>query len=305
MNTLNREDNFLGLDEEWSQFEPAQVVVLPIAYERTTSYGKGAGDAPAAILKASHQVELYDEELDADIFRLTGGIATLPIMRFDDDCRDALAVEAIREQVHRLIKHGKRVVCIGGEHTIAVGTVQAHTQCDSELSILQLDAHSDLRDEYEGNRYSHASTMARIYEFHPDIVQVGIRSQCAEEAKFIKENEVNTFYALHLKRNSPPFFPPQLGGKEGGWHDAVIDRLKANVYVTFDCDFLDPSLIPSLGTPEPGGFGWDETIAFLRKLATHRNVVGFDVNELAPMPPLHHPQFIIAKLIYKWMGYIS
>ncbi len=293
MNTLNRADNFLGLTEEWSRFDSAQVVVLPIAYEHTTSYGRGAGGAPEAILEASHQVELYDEELDAEIFRMAGGIATLPIMRFDDDCRDAAAIEAIREQVHQLIQQGKRVVSIGGEHTIAVGTVQAHTQCDSEISILQLDAHSDLRDEYEGNRYSHASTMARIYEFHPDIVQVGIRSQCAEEAKFIQENGVNTFYALHLKRN-----------KESEWHDAVIDRLKANVYVTFDCDFLDPSLIPALGTPEPGGFGWDETIAFLRKLAAHRNVVGFDVNELAPMPPLHHPQFIIAKLIYKWIGYI-
>jgi agmatinase len=300
MNTLDASHNFLGLAPEWSSFDRARVVVLPIAYEQTTSYGKGAGEGPQAILDASRQVELYDEELEVEIYRLTQGVATLPIMRFGENCRDAQAVESIRNQVHQLIRRGKLVVALGGEHTIAVGAAKAHAEAYADLSILQLDAHSDLRREYEGNAYSHASAMARIYEFHQDIVQVGIRSQCQEEANFIKENRIQTFYAIDLKRRQ---FPRLRSGQ--AWHDDVIERLKPNVYVTFDCDFLDPSLIPALGTPEPGGFGWDETMAFLKRLSTQRRIVGFDVNELAPIPSLVHPQFTIAKLIYKWIGYMS
>jgi agmatinase len=154
-----------------------------------------------------------------------------------------------------------------------------------------------MREEYQGNRYSHGSTMARIYEFNKNIVQVGIRSQCMEEAEFIRKNQIAIFYAVDMKAGV-------YGGSSALWHNAVIERLKKNVYVTLDCDFFDPSFIPSLGTPEPGGFGWDETIAFLRTLSQKRRIVGFDVNELAPVPQLHHPQFSIAKLIYKLIGYM-
>jgi len=288
--------SFLGLDEEWSSPDRSKVIILPVPFEYTTSYGKGTASAPRSILDASSYLELYDEELDAEIYRLSSGIATMPPVEFGGK-RDDEAVDLVREQVMSLISQDKRVICIGGEHTIAVGAVRAHADRYRELSVLQLDAHSDLRDEYGGSRYSHASAMARIHDFHPAVVEVGIRSQCAEEAEFIKNNNVDVFYAVDLKRG-------KYGPDTASWADAVIGKLKENVYVTFDCDFLDPSIMPAVGTPEPGGFGWDETMIFLRALASRRNVVGFDVNELAPIHGLVHPQFTISKLIYKFLGYI-
>lgn len=289
--------NFLGLDPEWSRTDRARVFVLPAPYERTTSYGKGTRAAPEAIIEASQYLELYDEEIGTESFRLTDGIATLPAIAFDEGCTDDIAVDAIRNAVDGLILRGKTVILLGGEHTVAVGSVQAHVQRLGDVSVLQLDAHSDLRSEYEGNRFSHASAMARIYEACPRIVQLGIRSQCKEEADFIRRNGIATFYACDVRRGAH--------GKGESWYDAVIDRLSEKVYLTFDCDFLDPSLMPAVGTPEPGGFGWDETLSFLRILAAKRNIVGMDFNELAPLPNLIHPQFTIAKLVYKLIGYIS
>ena len=190
-------NNFLALPEQWSGLERSRVVVLPVSYEHTTSFGKGTALGPESILEASGQLELYDEELDAEIYTLTGGIATVKPM--DLVGNDAVAVESIREHVHGLIGKDKTVVCIGGEHTISIGSVRAHSERYSDLSVLQLDAHSDLREEYEGNRYSHACVMARVYEFNKNIVQAGIRSQCREEADFIRQKKINTFYAFDLK----------------------------------------------------------------------------------------------------------
>jgi agmatinase len=288
-------NNFLALPEQWSGPKQSRVIVLPVPYEQTTSFGKGTASGPGSILEASGQVELYDEELDAEIYTLTGGIATLKPM--DSGGRDAIAVEAIRKQVHDLIGKNKTVVCLGGEHTISIGAAQAHSQIYPDLSVLQLDAHSDLREEYEDNRYSHACVMARIYEFNNNIVQVGIRSQCREEADFIRQNKVDTFYAFDLRSG-------RYGSDRYAWHNAVIGSLGENVYLTIDCDFFDPGLMPAVGTPEPGGFGWHETVSFLRSLADRRRIVGFDITELSPIPGLIHPQFVIAKLIYKLIGYI-
>jgi len=288
-------NNFLALPEQWSGPKQSRVIVLPLPYEQTTSFGKGTASGPGSILEASGQVELYDEELDAEIYTLTGGIATLKPM--DSGGRDAIAVEAIRKQVHDLIGENKTVVCLGGEHTISIGAAQAHSQMYPDLSVLQLDAHSDLRKEYEDNRYSHACVMARIYEFNNNIVQVGIRSQCREEADFIRQNKVDAFYAFDLRSG-------RYGSDRYAWHNAVIGSLGENVYLTIDCDFFDPGLMPAVGTPEPGGFGWHETVSFLRSLAGRRRIVGFDITELSPIPGLIHPQFVIAKLIYKLIGYI-
>ena len=287
---------FLRLDEEWSRFDQSKVAVLPVPYEYTTSYGKGTEQAPDAIIRASYYLELYDEELDAEIFKLTDGIATLPPVQFNGTY-DAAAAELIQDHVSRLISRGKLPVCLGGEHTVTIGIARAFTQAYSSLSVLQLDAHSDLRQEYEGSRYSHACVMARIFDFNKNIVQVGIRSQGAEEAEFIKKERIPMFYAVDIKQG-------RYGKDPKAWHEAVIDRLRENVYLSIDCDFFDPSLIPALGTPEPGGFGWDETIEFLRVLAHRRTIVGFDVNELMPIYPLVYPQFIVSKLIYKLIGYI-
>ena len=288
-------ENFLALPEQWSGPERPRVAVLPIPYEQTTSFGKGTASGPEAILEASGQVELYDEELGAEVYTLTGGISTLEPL--DPGGNDAAAVESIREHVHGLIGKHKTVVCIGGEHTITIGSARAHSERYPDLSVLQLDAHSDLREEYEGNRYSHACVMARIYEFNKNIVQAGIRSQCKEEADFIRQKKINTFYAFDLKSR-------RYGSDQYAWHDAVIGSLSENVYLTIDCDFFDPGLMPAVGTPEPGGFGWHETVTFLRSLAERRRIVGFDITELSPIPGLIHPQFVMAKLIYKLIGYI-
>jgi agmatinase len=206
-------------------------------------------------------------------------------------------VESVRKRVHDLIEKDKTVVCIGGEHTISIGPVRAFSERYPDLSILQLDAHSDLREEYEGNRYSHACVMARIYEFNKNIVQVGIRSQCRDEVDFIRQKKIDTFYAFDLKNG-------RYGPDRYAWHDAVIGSLRENVYLTIDCDFFDPGLMPAVGTPEPNGFEWHETVTFLRSLSERRRIVGFDITELSPIPGLIHPQFIVAKLIYKLIGYI-
>jgi agmatinase len=165
---------------------------------------------------------------------------------------------------------------------------RAYHQRFNDLSVLQLDAHSDLRYEYEDSIYSHASVMRRIYELNRNIVQAGIRSQCVEEAQFIKSERIRTFYAHRLR--------------ESGFGTELIEALSSNVYLTIDVDFLDPSIMPATGTPEPGGFLWYETIRFLRRVFAERNVVGLDVVELSPLPGLAHPDFLTAKLIYKLIG---
>ncbi len=281
--TSFRSNNFLGLPEAWSTLDRSRVVVLPVPYEQTTSFGKGTASGPKAILAASAQVELYDEELDTEIYKVAGGIATAEAVDFDGSDTDA--VESIQKKVHDLMATGKTVVCIGGEHTISIGAARAHAAHYPDFSFLQLDAHSDFRDKYEGNRYSHACVMARVYEFNRNIVQVGIRSQCKEEADFIRQKKINTFYAFALKNR-------QYGVDQHAWH-------------SIDCDFFDPALMPAVGTPEPGGFDWHESVSFLRRLAEKRRVVGFDITELSPIRGLIHPQFVIAKLIYKMIGYIS
>ncbi|MBM3237624.1 agmatinase family protein [Candidatus Poribacteria bacterium] len=329
MKTVSKTENFLGLDDEWADIERAKVVIFPAPYEFTSSYVKGAKNAPQAILSASQYVELYDEELSDEPYKWTGGIATLFPMKFDENCKDATAVHEISKQVQSLLDAGKFIVTLGGEHTIAVGAVKAHSARYENLSVLQLDAHADLRQQYEENPYSHASTMARIYEFNKNIVPVGIRSLCVEEKDFIQQNEIKTFYAYKMKEGFyevgrrkaeggskeevflPPSDFPLPTSSAPTWHDAVINQLTEFVYLTLDCDYFDPSVIPSLGTPEPGGFGWDETLRFLKKLTASKKIVGFDVSEISPANffskkslGLVYSEFTIAKLIYKLIGYI-
>jgi len=297
MNMSDIPANFLALDGEWSDLKRARVVVLPLPYEQTTSYGQGTALGPDAVIEASAFVELYDEELDREIFRLTKGIATLPPVSFPEAISGEEAVLLIKNTALQHLDSGKMVVSVGGEHTIAVGAAMAYLNKFNDVSVLQLDAHSDMRESYEGSRYSHACAMARIYDVHKDIVHVGIRSQCREEADLIRERGIPFFPAVDIKAG-------KFGATVQEWSDRIIDTLKENVYLTFDCDFLDPSVMPALGTPEPGGFDWHETITFLKRLARKRRVIGFDINELAPVPGISFPQFTVAKLIYKLIGYI-
>ncbi|MCU0372554.1 MAG: agmatinase [Ignavibacteria bacterium] len=291
MKTLGIKNNFLMIDEEYSNYRDSLVAILPVPYEATTSYGKGTAKGPLAVYGASHYVEFYDEELGRE-FCFEKGIASLPPLNMNG-LKDKKAIDFIYKHVVKLIKDKKFVVTVGGEHSISTAPIKAHFDNYSNLSVLHFDAHSDLRGEYEGTEYSHASFCARVAEFTTDITQVGIRAQCIEESKFIKQHGIKTYYAYAIRN-----------GRHGkNWMDKVIKGLKKNVYVTFDVDYFDPSVMPSTGTPEPLGFYWEETMHLLRKLGQKRNVVGFDVVELAPRKDNPYPDFLTAKLIYKMLNY--
>ncbi len=289
--SLPLKKNFLAIEKKYSSFENSKVAIVSAPYEKTTSYGKGTAKGPAAILEASHYVEFFDEETAKEVcFDI--GIAALEAIKFGK-ASGKKALELIYKDVKALIDAGKFVITLGGEHSISTAPIQAHYDSYEELSILHFDAHSDLRLEYEGSKYSHASFAARVAEFTTNITQVGIRAQCKEEYEFIKEKGINTFYAYQMRN-------------EGFTHiltEKIVSTLKKNVYITFDVDYFDPSIMPSTGTPEPNGFYWDETMRLLKKVCAERNLVGFDVVELAPQKSYTFPDFLTAKLIYKILNY--
>ena len=283
--------NFLAIEKEFSSYENSKVVILSAPYEKTTSYGKGTAKGPGAILEASHYVEFFDEETEKEVcFDI--GIAAIEPMKFGK-LSGKKALELIYRNVDEHIKNGKFVITLGGEHSISTAPIQAHYDNYPELSILHFDAHSDLREEYEGSKYSHASFAARVSEFTTNITQVGIRAQCKEEFEFIKANGINTFYAFQMRNE----------GFDSNLIEKILGKLKKNVYITFDVDYFDPSIMPSTGTPEPNGFYWDETMRLLKKVCADRNLVGFDVVELAPQKNYTFPDFLTAKLIYKILNY--
>ena len=293
MKLLETGTTFLDLRCDEKGLEEAGVAVLPLPYERTSSYLRGSFRGPRAVLEASPQLEEYDEELGVEIYRLCRGIATLEPMQFLTESAPE-AIERIRTAVRDLLDRGKFVVCLGGEHTSSLGPLRAfHDRYGDALSVLQMDAHRDLRDSYLGDPYSHASVMARALEFIPSLVQLGIRSHSQEEARYDHAGNVKAFPAQRI-----------LTGKMPDWEDRVLEALGEKVYVTIDSDFFDPSLVPSVGTPEPGGFLWYETIGFLRRLCEEKTVVGFDLCEFTPIEGLHHAEFTLARLIYKLIGYV-
>ena len=288
---LNINQNFLGIDSKYSSFEDSKIVILGCPYEKTTSYGKGTAHGPAAILKASHYVEFFDEEMLSEIC-FDKGICTLPPLSFNKVAGKS-AIEHAYKSVKNLIEEEKFVVLLGGEHTISIAPIKAHFDSFKNLSILHFDAHSDLRDSYEGNKYSHACFAARVAEFTTDIVQVGIRAQCYEEHEYIKKSKIKTYYAHRIREE----------GFYESLNDKILNDLNENVYITYDVDYFDPSIMPSTGTPEPGGFFWDETLRLLKKVIKNTNLVGFDVVELAPVKNVPSPDYLAAKLIYKILSY--
>jgi agmatinase len=275
---------FAYLDKPFSEWLGAKIAVLPVAYDKTSTWIKGADKGPFAIIEASRALELYDIETGYEVY--TEGICTLPVM--DTSSSPEEMIREVEKSVKRVISSGKFAVVLGGEHSVSVGAVKAYAAGFKDLSVLQLDAHADLRDEYEGSPYNHACTAARIKEICP-IVQVGIRSMCIEEKKNVDSSRM--------------FFAEDIRSKKG-WAKKAINRLTDNVYVTIDLDVLDPSLIPSTGTPEPGGLGWYELTAFLKQVREARNVVGFDVVELCPNDKNKSPDYAAAKLVYKFLSYI-
>jgi agmatinase len=289
--SLPLKKNFLAIEKEYSSLEGSKVVIVSAPYEKTTSYGKGTAKGPAAILEASHYVEFFDEETAKEVCFDTG-IAALEAIDFGK-ASGKKALDLIYNDVKSLIDSGKFVITLGGEHSISTAPIKAHFDSFQKLSILHFDAHSDLREEYEGSKYSHASFAARVAEFTTDITQVGIRAQCKEEYDFIKQNGINTFYAYQMRN----------AGFDQNLISSIISTLKENVYITFDVDYFDPSIMPSTGTPEPNGFYWDETMRLLKQVCLERNLVGFDVVELAPVKNYSFPDFLTAKLIYKILNY--
>jgi len=273
--------NFGGLEVQ--DYKKARVVVLPIPFEATTSYVMGAKKGPQAIIEASRHMELYDIELKKDISEI--GIFTFPTMSFLTDSPKQ-AIEKIKKAVSKLLKDKKFVLSLGGEHTITCGAVAAFKQKYKKLSVLQIDAHSDLRDEYLGIEYSHACAMRRVREMEVPVVGVGIRSLDESEADYIRKKEIKTI-----------FYAPALPTKK------IIASLSRDVYLTFDVDALDPSIMPSTGTPEPGGLGWYEVLDLIKQVAKTKKIIGADIVELSPLPGLVFPDFLAAKLAYKIIGY--
>jgi agmatinase len=285
--------NFLGL-EDGAAWDAADVVILPVPYEATVSYQGGAKTGPQAILEASRFIELYDQELDAEPAEI--GVATLPSLHLTGAGPEAAVGELRAAYDAVLDAAGERlIVTLGGEHSITSAPVLAHAERvrrrgGGRLSVLQFDAHSDLRLEYEGSPFSHAAVMARCMD-ETDIVAVGIRALTSEERRLIHERDgLTTIFAEEMWDNEE-------------WIERALRALGDTVYITFDVDYFDPSLIPATGTPEPGGPGWYPTLELLRRVFTEKRVVGVDVVELAPQGGNAAPDFAIAKLIYKMVGY--
>jgi agmatinase len=281
--------NFGGIaEEEFSSFEQARMLVWPISYEGTVSYGTGTGRGAEAVINASRNMELYDEETDAEVYRL--GIHTLDESPSIEP--PASMMESLLERARELVRTGKFITMIGGEHSVSAPVIRAHAERYDNLSVLQIDAHADLRDTYDGTPHSHASIMARVTrDMRLPSVQCGIRSISAEEARSLDELPTRIFWAKDIVGRSD-------------WWDAAVDGLTENVYLTIDIDGLDPSLVAQTGTPEPGGLGWYETVGLIRTLARKRRVVGMDLTEYSYVEGYDASAFLCAKLIYKSLAFI-
>lgn len=267
-------------------FDDAQVVILPVPVDRTTSYVGGTRNGPHEILQASSHMELWDEEVQADVHGV--GIFTLPEMELPFGEMEAV-VEEIERVAYEIIGRGKFLLTLGGEHSITPPLVSAAARKHKPLSLLQIDAHADMRDAYMGSPYNHACAMRRCVEY-ARITQVGIRSLSTEEADVLPRLNTRVFYDVSMRRDPK-------------WIDAVVESLGEAVYVTIDVDGLDPAIMPATGTPEPGGLTWAEITALLRAVAERRRVVAADIVELSPIPGIVAPSFLCAKLAYKLLTY--
>jgi len=276
--------NFGDLPKEYSKLETAKIVILPVPYDGTSTWGKGADKGPEATLEASANMELYDIETDSEVYKQNIFTAK-PII---EKGAPEKMVKKVKSAVAELLRQNKFIVTLGGEHSVTTGAVRAYAEKFENLSVLQLDAHADLRPEYQGSKYSHASVMSRARELCP-MVQVGIRSLDITEKPFIDKTRV--------------FFAENIHDKTD-WQEKAIAKLTDKVYITIDLDVFDPGVLPSTGTPEPGGLGWYQVLEFLNKVGQRREIVGFDMMELCPNKNERSSDFLAAKLIYKLLSYI-
>lgn len=282
---MQYEYNFGGLEEEYSSYENSKYVILPVPYDKTSTWGRGSENAPEAILEASANMELYDIETGIEAYK-KGIFTSEPIITEEDP---QYLFEMVRERTKKFIDDNKTIITIGGNHCVPIGSCKSYTEKFSNVSVLQIDAHSDMREEYQGNAFSHACAMARMKDWAKPVM-VGIRSMDKSELENLKGKDV--FYASYIRKNS-------------NWVDEVVNALTDNVYLTIDLDGFDPSIMPATGTPEPGGLYWYETLDMIEQVAKNKNIIGFDIVELAPNSSSNSSNFMAAKLIYKIISLIE
>jgi len=278
--------NFAAISSPYSDWEEARVVVLPVPYDSTTEWRSGTRDGPRAIIDASRYLELYDLELDREIYQV--GIHTLPEIQPEMTSPEHM-IQRVYKVAKELLDKDKMLLMLGGEHSLTLGTVKAYWERHKALSVLQLDAHADLRDSYLGTKFSHATVMRRVCELCP-VVPVGIRSLSQEEREFIDKAGMTPIYARNLISDE-------------GSIEHIVASLSNEVYITIDLDVLDPSIMSAVGTPEPGGIGWYELLGLLYEIARCKQIVGFDLMELCPDEGPLSCAFLAAKLAYKLIGY--
>jgi agmatinase len=275
--------NFGGLPEQFTDRKKSKIVVLPVSFDKTTTWLKGSDKGPDAIIDASRNMELYDIETNSEVCEK--GIFTEKEIKASSS---ELMIKNVYEKVKNLLNDRKFVVILGGEHSVSIGAVKVCSEFFKNMSVLHLDAHTDMRDSYEGTKYSHACAMARVKEVTKNIVSVGIRSMDSSELGNIDKSKI--FYAEKIHDSDD-------------WIKKAVGKLSQNVYVSIDLDVFDPGIMPSTGTPEPGGLDWYQVTKLLRSVAESKNIVGFDVVELCPSENNKAPDFLAAKLIYKLLSY--
>lgn len=274
--------NFADPPEGFTSYKDSSIVILPVPFGKTVSWIRGTEKGPAAIIEASGHMELYDIETDSEVYRR--GIHTEKDVRASGS---ADMLRKVRQKVERLLEDRKFVVTLGGDHSVSLGAIQACAEVTKNMSVLHLDAHTDMRDEYEGDRLSHACVMRRVKETLPNIVSVGIRSMDASELPYLTKKKV--FYAEDICSSDK-------------WQKRVVSELSENLYISIDVDVFDTGIMPSTGTPEPGGLSWYQVISLIKTVASKKDIVGFDVVELCPSEN-KAPDFLAAKLIYKLLSY--
>ncbi|WP_289644228.1 agmatinase [Maribacter aestuarii] len=275
--------NYAGIPDKFAQLETAKVILIPVPYDGTSTWGKGADKGPRAFLDASENMELYDIETDSEVYEQGIYLADA----ITEDSSPEAMVKSVHKVTKDFIKRNKFVTLLGGEHSVSIGTIRAFNECFDNLTVLHIDAHADLRESYEGTKFNHACAVHEASQT-TNLVQVGIRSMDAIEKTYMDEEK--TFFAHDMANDEY-------------WMDKVIEALTDNVFITFDLDALDPSIMPSTGTPEPGGLFWYETLEFLKQVFEEKNVVGFDMVELCPNPADKSSDFLAAKLYYKMLSY--
>ena len=280
---MNNVRTYAGIEPEYTQLETSKTVLIPVPYDGTSTWQKGSDKGPNAFLEASENMELYDIETDTEVYKTGIHLAEAVI---ENESPEQM-VEAVYSSVKKYLGKQKFVTMIGGEHSISIGAIRAYNEQFENLTVVQLDAHADLRKEYEGSTCNHACA---LYEANntTNLIQVGIRSMDITEKEVM--NTDNVFFAHKIADNS-------------NWNEEALALMSENVYITIDLDAFDPSILPSTGTPEPGGLLWYDTLKFLKKIIEQKNVVGFDIVELCPNSIDKSSDFLAAKLYYKLLSY--